>query len=336
MAAAASLGVAVVLRADAVLAGVPLLALAVVDLGRRISKPLAAAACAPLAWAGFAFAYFGSVLPLTLVAKAHHSSLAGYASHICTLPITVLLPSVSMVPLVAGLAAWIVVLVGWGLAVMRDRRLAIFPAWMLLHLTAYLVLRPDTAFSWHLYPANLVAVMGILLAVGFAARRAPRPVAVAAMIATPACAAWNTLVFSVQYEDLTWYGARDQVNRAVAAFMRDRAVPGDIADAEEVGTLAYYSDLTMVDHPGLVTPMAYSRDGLWTLPRHCQVLHTLSGLRFVVMNDLEVRNHRCIYGDRPLFRVEKPGIPKPWRLWVADLRDASAASDSARSPSGNH
>ncbi len=39
----------------------------------------------------------------------------------------------------------------------------------------------------------------------------------------------------------------------VAAYLAAVAEPTDYVDAEEVGTVAYLSDLPMLDHPGLVS-----------------------------------------------------------------------------------
>jgi hypothetical protein len=50
-----------------------------------------------------------------------------------------------------------------------------------------------------------------------------------------------------------WYGARDQVYRDIAELIHERAMPGDVIVAPEVGTLAYHTELPMIDLAGLVT-----------------------------------------------------------------------------------
>ncbi len=129
---------------------------------------------------------------------------------------------------------------------------------------------------------------------------------------------------------LYWYGARDAMHREVAAYLRSRARPGDVADAEEVGTVAYYSDVAMIDHAGLVTPFALAAPargrGADGDAEHCRALSSLPRLRFVVMNRFEVDAHRCLLDGAPLAHFERaathdferPPLWGKWAIWVAD------------------
>jgi hypothetical protein len=326
-----ALGLATLLRADAILLGLPLLVLALRDRGRDAVRAVLAFLPVPVAWEVFSQAYFGALAPHTLGAKAHASSIATYSAHAARLALESLLPQAHLDPaagVAAGLCAWCVAGYGWRLAVRRDPRVVVLPAWGALHLGVYvLLLRPGTAFSWHLYVPSLMAVLGLLhfVAAGIEGLQIAWARFAAVGLAT-ALAAWNALVFSVEYPDLLWYGARDACERSVAGYLRERARPGDVVDSEEVGTLAYYSDLAMLDHPGLVT-----REDLAALPgpdqveHHCRNLASLARLRFLVMSRFEVPVHRCLLGaDGTLAAFEQRGSDHTFRLWVADRQSAPA------------
>jgi arabinofuranosyltransferase len=329
------LGMAVVVRADAVLAGLPFVALAVSRLRRRAAWPLAVFATLPAGWGSFALVYFGTVFPHTLRAKANATPALAYAAHLAKLPAAILPLGSGGDSLGAGMALWLLAALGLALAVSRDRRLAALPAWGALHAGAYLVLRPDVAFEWHVYPVALVAAVGALVAVAWAIAKLPRLGAVAASMVLLGPAGWNTITFWRESPSLYWYGARDSMDREVAAFLRARGEPGDFVDAEEVGTLAYYSDLPMIDHAGLVTPFALANlparaqaTGDDVEASHCRALSRLPRLRFVVMNRFELEGHRCLAEGAPLAHFEHPAIhdfERPrllgrWEIWVADRR----------------
>jgi hypothetical protein len=136
-------------------------------------------------------------------------------------------------------------------------------------------------------------------------------------------AAWRALDFSVIHEFMFWYGNRDTIDRLVAGYLRERSAPGDRVDAEEVGTLAYWSDLPMMDHPGLVTPNEHFVDQASSYPElrrniafaHLRIVRDDPRVRWLVLNELEVPWHRPLYGNRPLVAFHVG----PWRLWIADL-----------------
>ncbi|HLK39208.1 MAG TPA: hypothetical protein VKU41_20745 [Polyangiaceae bacterium] len=323
-----ALGVATVVRADALLAAGPLALLAVRDLRGGAWRPLAAFAAPVAAWTVPATAYFGAPWPHTLAVKLYASSVATYARHVVTSPWGDLFAATGKLPLGYGLVAWGLAAWGWAIAASANRRVLVLPAWAGLHVLAYLVLRPGVAFLWHLYPVALVLVSGLLCLLGWGLNRLPSAGAVAATVLTTGVFGWRTLVFSVDYDDLLWFGVRDRVDREVASYLRSAATPGDLVDSEEVGTLAYFSDLSMLDHAGLVTRA--DRAGLDPYDRvraHCRALATIPRLRFLVMNEFEVAFHRCLYGQRPLVRFEARARYGTWKVWVAD-RAGPAISDA--------
>jgi hypothetical protein len=297
-----------------------LAALAAHDLRWRAWKPAATFAAPVLSWVLAATAYFGTPWPRSLAVKANASTLAAYAAHEAMCPLEDLLPLTGLLPMPCGIAFWTLAGCGWWLAVRRSARLLVLPAWGVFHLAAYLALRPDVAFVWHLYPAMLVAVVGLLLLVGFGLERLPKSAAVAGIVASTCVFSWGALVFSVEYPDMVWYGVRDRVDHDLSAYLRANASPGDIVDSEEVGTVAYLTDLAMLDHRGLVTRA--ERAGLDRAhfhDAHCRALAAIPRLRFLVMSPVEIPFHRCLYGHRPLVGFDGLGADgRVWALWVVD------------------
>jgi hypothetical protein len=122
-------------------------------------------------------------------------------------------------------------------------------------------MRPDPRFGWHTYPVVLVlafcaltalAALGAELRAAFAA-----PLAGAVVLAL----AVDPWLFAESHEDILGFGMRDRLDQKVAAYLVSVAAPTDVVDSEEVGTLAYWSGLPMLDHPGLVSEGAWPQ--LW-------------------------------------------------------------------------
>jgi hypothetical protein len=181
------------------------------------------------------------------------------------------------------------------------------------------------------YPVVFVAAMGAAAGLVALAERAGATVEAARAPSLSACAfllivpaAWRALDFSVIHEFMFWYGNRDTIDRLVASYLRERSAPGDRVDAEEVGTLAYWSDLPMMDHPGLVTPSERFVDEAPSYPElrrkiafaHLRIVHDDPRVRWLVLNEPEVPWHKPLYGTRQLVEFSVG----PWKLWVADLR----------------
>ena len=272
-ASGAVLGAAIVVRPDAAIAAAAILSFATFRLRRGVARPIGAMLTVLGPWLVFAGATYGTPIPHTLGAKVHHATLAAYALHLAKVPMPSA-PVMALVPL-WGFAAF-----GARQLVRRDPRLAVLVAAGVAHGLAYLVLRPGTAFGWHLYPVALLvtatAAVGALEAAG---RLAP----VAAM-AVVALGAWQAIDFAGRYRTEFWYGRREAVQREVGEYLRAHADPNDVFDAEEVGTVAYFSDLRASDHPGLVT-----RD-----PRAahaCAKSPSCPQPRWLVMNPLELTSH---------------------------------------------
>jgi arabinofuranosyltransferase len=260
-------GLAVVFRGDALVACVPLLAIAVLELRAGALRPVVACVAVLLPWALFSTAYFGSPLPHTVMAKVGRVPFGVYAGHVFhDLPLNILPWSRltdtgtegTKLTALFGLA-----LAGAGAVVLarRSRILAGIVAYGVLLAAAYLVMRPDPRFGWHTYPVVLVLVLCALAAlVALAERLRPvlaRPLACAVVVAL----ATDPWLFAFSHQDLLWFGMRDRLDQRLAGYLISVAAPTDVVDSEEVGTLAYWSGLPMLDHPGLVSTGAWPE--LW-------------------------------------------------------------------------
>jgi hypothetical protein len=306
----ALLGLAVVLRPDAVLLALPAGALLVRSRASvpSLMRATLAAVIPGVAWLLFATAYYGSPIARTLGAKAFHDPLLVYATHLGRL-----LPSIALPfepPIFVAIVAWLAV--AWGARVGIARRADVITAllaWGALHAGAYLALRPGTGFTWHLYPSALAFVVAMLVALGDALTRLRpwlwAPLGAAAVV----CASLGTVKFARTHRHVFWYGSRDAVYRKAATWLQSAARPGDVTEAEEVGTMAYWSDLTFYDHAGLVgAAFDHGRLARGTAPE----------VRFSVMTQpAEVEAHLPFFGRVPPM---KELSYDRWHLWIADLR----------------
>jgi arabinofuranosyltransferase len=260
-------GVAVVFRADALVACAALAAVAFLEERWNAWRPVAAFTAVAGGWGVVSLVYFGTLVPHTLHAKVAQGSVGGYALH------ALFYPSLSVAPwsrlVDSGTdGTWLTVVPMWGLAIAgavllgrRSRALAGLAAYGALLLVAYVALHPDTVFRWHVYPATLVFAIFALSALALLVTRLRVPRAVATPLACIVAAGFaiEAARFEEREPALPSYGPRDALSHMVAAYLSAVAGPTDYVDAEEVGTVAYLSGLPMVDHPGLVSDAAFEQ-----------------------------------------------------------------------------
>lgn len=279
LAAGAVVGAAIVFRPDAAIAAAAILSYAAWRLRRGVLRPAAAMLAVTGPWVAFATYYYGSPLPHTLSAKAHRATFTEYLAHLGRLPVYV--PDA---PTAALVVAWPFAIYGGWVLIARDRRWAVVLSAGVSHALAYLVLRPQTGFSWHLCPAAVFFAIAAVVGAVEATLRVSRPLALAVAVLAIVAPAHQAITFSLHHAERFWYGRRDAVYRDVAAYLRARAAPGDVFDAEEVGTIAYYSDLAATDHPGLVT-----RDP--AAAHQCARSPSCPQPRWLVMNNVDLESH---------------------------------------------
>jgi arabinofuranosyltransferase len=251
--AGALAGLAALTRPDAMVFAALLLAWVALRHRRRVLFSGLALAAVLGPWVVFSRLYFGSVLPQSAIAKFQVVDLPTYLAHtlrhLGALPIPAL-PG----DLVAALA-WVSAAVGAVVLIRRRRELWILPAFVLAHAAAYLYLRPFVPHLWHLYPIRLV--FAVLVLVALLAALQHRLVALRAVAAVVVVALAGTLVWKLRGApeslETPYFRERHTAYVAISELLRERARPDDSVLALEVGTLAYYTDLAMVDLGLLVT-----------------------------------------------------------------------------------
>ncbi len=205
-------------------------------------------------WFLFACWYYGSPLPRSALEKVQRTDFSLYLEHTLLAPVRALLP---LAPdwLALGLG-WPLILFGAVWLVRRERGFWMLAAYPLIHAAAYLVLRPFTEHRWHLYPLDFCGVLfaftGLLAFVSHrtvAVRRGAQALLGALLVAF----LWRMGDSALQLRESFWGGARDDVYRRIAYYLKQNAREGESFASVEVGTIAYYSRLQAFDMGGLVT-----------------------------------------------------------------------------------
>lgn len=264
--AAAAAALAGLLRPDALLLALPLGILAHRKSARGAMGPLFVGAALSTPWFAYAWIHFGSPLPLSAYAKVASEPALDYGLR----AIRYVSSNLDLAPLqmtAASPAAWalslgVLMLAIFGSVQLNSRcsTLAALPAFAGLLLCSYVATQPQPGMEWHLYPVLLIvsilALSGCAFAGQSAAVRVGRvPVSMAAVVVVALICA-RTVRYAGVHQSAYWYGARDETYRALAAHLDAHAADGDHVASSEVGTIAYYSGLPIVDIAGLVTTEA--------------------------------------------------------------------------------
>lgn len=262
-------GLSCLARPDSLLLVLPVLLSA---RDTRRPRNLALFAAVGLAWEAFAFSYYGELLPNSLRAKQGLSPFGAFVANAATYVTNSTLfaafgPS-SSTPMVGRIA---LVLLNGTLLLRADLRrrpavlyaLVVYP-WLLVG--AYGIIGSALGHNWELYSARFFlqagATIGLLGLARQAAGRWPvrpawRAPAAAALVAlTLACGVPQTVARVRELRSRStshWLGARYDAYRRLAEWMEAHAAPGASVAVSEVGTLAYFSEVRIVDVSGIVT-----------------------------------------------------------------------------------
>lgn len=252
---AATLAAAVIFRPDMYLAVLLLGGVCLWQARAQVPRALLLFAALTAPWYVFAWSYFGRVIPQSASAKYQRTAWLEYAVFEFKHPAGAASPFGQGFAIV--LTIWLLAAFGGVVLARRDRRFLLLPIYVVLHLTAYFYLRPFK-HAWHLYPVALLVVMLASAGVCAICER-PRVQALRSLRFVPiALLALAYLVrttgFARGHADNYWFGARDRAYREIAAYLHAHARPNDVVASVEVGTIAYYSDLTMYDWGALITP----------------------------------------------------------------------------------
>jgi hypothetical protein len=262
-------------RPDAILAAV---ALGIVHLFRRQSTPWRAVALYVVPVGAFyagIWLYFGSPLPVTLLAKQQQGLMAISTRF-----------GAGFVDLVGQYGRqpfyWLhAVLAAVGLYwVLRSKRHWIpLLAWTALYFAAYTVLEVSHYF-W--YYAPLVPAFGVLVAEGtvvvlraLARTRLSQPLVLilAGLLLVALLVPLLTDVIRAGWHS----DPRHEVYREIGQWIRENTEPAASVGALEVGIIGYYAERPIVDFAGLIQPdvarhfataTTYQESGAWTIQKY--------------------------------------------------------------------
>ena len=224
-------------------------------------------------WYLFSWIYYGTVLPNSAPAKFGHMSFfqsLGLVAHCVALnpvsPRFILWVGSwwysLLAMLVLGCAAS-----GAFFLWRRDPRLWVLPGSGILYFIAYVLFRARDGTEWHVYP--LILLVGVLLVVlvlsltqGFKGRSGwiasgCNAMRIAVLTLLPILILGRTLRHAAIYPSAFFYGARDEAYRNVSKYLLTHAQPADVVVVKEIGTIAYWSELSLIDLAGLATEKPY-------------------------------------------------------------------------------
>ncbi len=207
-----------------------------------------------LPWAVFSWWYFGSPLPVTLVAKQQQAELA--ISTTFSAGLWRFIKSYGEYPhyILEGVLA----LVGWGVALRTDRRWLALLVWPVLYAAAYSILNVSTYF-WYYAPL----VPGFVAAMGLGLSAIPRLKASArrTQLARGLLAGGGIILLGLAIlhtsEFLRLRQIPDQryaIYRATGEWLHANTLSQATVGALEIGIIGYFAERPMIDFAGLIQP----------------------------------------------------------------------------------
>lgn len=229
---------------------------------------LAAVCFAP--WFIFAWMYYGSPVPHTVIAKAADSLLVNNSSlgtffTVCAQFVEITGETFGPI---YGLAGWPSPL-AWGAVLgglacvfffilpVRDRftRSCSLALGVILFYQCFLRVQRE-AFPWYFGPASLLAI--VVAGRGAAAlwARPTRWGKPAALMGGGLLVATSVGIFALSHVHMKIQQAEveDNTRKAIGLWLAEHAAPGDSVYLEPIGYIGYYSRLKILDFPGLVSP----------------------------------------------------------------------------------
>lgn len=191
------------------------------------------------------YSIYGSILPQSVIAKAHSSPLPLFA-----------VARRLVVPNAASLALLLVALAGVPRLVRARGALGMLMIWVSLYIGAYVAARPQV-WSWYSEPVQYV--LALLAGVAIAALLGRVTGLERARWLSPTTIAGGALVVAAWGGILVVQGPSG-VTRHVYGEMAEMFASPSLEDAtilaEDIGAVGYYSEAHIVDAAGLITPAA--------------------------------------------------------------------------------
>lgn len=209
-----------------------------------------------LPWVLFAWAYYGTPVPVTLSAKRHQGAMEISQTFF-----------EGFLPLVSGyLKRWdyrleaLLALLGLGFALFKERRWLLLLAWTVVYFAAYSLLDVSRYF-WYYAPLvpGFIAAAGLgvqTLAAGLArlgrspARAGRLQAGAALLLVLPLAYSTGRGIWSATHPP----DPRLPVYRELGEWLRANTAPDALVGTIEVGILGYYAERPMVDFAGLIRP----------------------------------------------------------------------------------
>jgi len=221
-------------------------------------------------WFAFAWAYYGTPVPHTVLAKAADSMLVGGSSLGTFSAISgnfVFIAGEIFGP-IYGLGSWPEWL-GWGAVLgglltavvwvmpVPDRfaRSCSFALFLILFYQCWLRVQRD-AYPWYFGPATLLAIIvaGRVAAMMWSRRVWWMRAATAAFSGGLLAVSATIFVLSHTQIRIQQTEVEENTRKAIGLWLAENAAPGDSVYLEPIGYIGYYSRLKILDFPGLVSP----------------------------------------------------------------------------------
>lgn len=275
----ASLGLAVLARPDFVLWVIPAVADLAARLRRRVLHALAVAAAVLAPWVLFTTLYYGSPVPQTILAKSGRFvalptdgsplQLAEWAADAIGERVQALAVTFAPfyedtltvgAPIPLGISLFVSMAV-WALAVLGAMRTYHIPGWRAAIAFAFAfavyraLLLPGAYFDWYVPPHT--AILILLAGAGLSSlaplpRLDPRPFVAGALTIALAV----HVPFTLGMERAIQTFIEDGVRRPMGELVASLVPPGETLATESAGYYGYYSNVLMLDYPGLVSRRA--------------------------------------------------------------------------------
>jgi hypothetical protein len=203
-----------------------------------------------LAWIGFAWAYFGSPLPVTLAAKQNQGAM-GISTRFLPGALNLLQDYLARPHYLAAAA-----LAGVGVAMLlwRERRWTLLFAWTLLYFAGYTALQVSGYFWYYapLVPGVIILVSLGLAAILSASNRLRRGLSLVVGLALVTFAGFQTLDLAALRRSPD---PRFPIYQAAGQWLAESTPVDAQVGTLEVGIIGYYSQRPMLDFAGLIQPL---------------------------------------------------------------------------------
>jgi hypothetical protein len=229
-----------------------------------------------LTWVFFAWIYFGSPIPVTLLAKQRQGTMAISQQF-----------AVGFLSILGGYASWnyilegCLALLGLVYSFLRQRAWILLFAWTVIYFVSFSLLGVSRYFWYYapLVPGFVVAVgLGIAALSSAFNRLMParildgtRSMGILAVVLIGVFAlSQSASIWRLQHQANDRYA----IYRAIGEWLEVNSHPGDRVGALEVGMIGYYSGRPMIDFAGLIQPQVanqlsyqstYEDSALWAI-----------------------------------------------------------------------